>query len=415
MGPIRWIAAVSIALLLPVSQPVTADGAQDRPVPKATGAMLYNGISTYPRLIRLEHSGAANGRVIASVNGVVGPGVQQGALIFSSDDDGQHFQKIAAIPDLPESRGTGICCGTIFEVPQQIGVLPPGTLLWSANVGFDKEPQESRQTRLRVWRSDDHGHTWNYVSDMAVVANHENGWEPEFSVTADGRLAGYYSDESDRANHDQKLVKVASSDGVHWSQPEDLVLHKTRTVRPGMAIVRRLPDGSYIMVYEICNTDLVHLCSIYFRKSADGWDWGDPYDLGTEVRTADGKYVRATPTVAWSQGPGPHGTILLGYQMLVNEDGSFAPGNGRTILGNDNLGTGPWYEMPTPVQIDGVKRAGCKNFSPSLLPSRDGKRVLQMATDEFAANDCRAYFATGPLTPPQPPAISTPAHRSPGH
>jgi hypothetical protein len=39
----------------------------------------------------------------------------------------------------------------------------------------------------------------------------------------------------------------------------------------------------------------------------------------------------------------------------------------------------------------------CENYSSPLLPSADGRRVLQIATD-FDGTVCRAYFATGGLT-----------------
>jgi hypothetical protein len=387
-------AAVGGAVVLLMSQvPVAA-------APAATGTVLHNGFSGYPRMVRLEHSGAANGRIIASVTGTL-PSRRSGGVIFSSFDDGQTFTKIADVPDIPATAGTGVCCGTIYELPVQVGDMPEGTLLRAASVG-NAGPDDKRQVRQRLWRSDDHGYTWSYVSDMAVAppGNHYNAWEPELSVTGDGRLAAYYSDETDKARHDQKLVKVASSDGVHWTPPENLIIHKDRSVRPGMAVVRQLPDGTFFMAYEVCNNDLKHLCSIYTRKSADGWNWGDPYDLGKLVRTPDGKYARHTPSIAWSPGPGPDGTILLISEMLVNADGSVARGNGKTILGNDQSGNGTWYEMPSPVQIDGVDNSGCRNFSPSLLPTEDGTEVLQMATDYFRPNDCRTYFATGPLTHP---------------
>jgi hypothetical protein len=85
-------------------------------------------------------------------------------------------------------------------------------------------------------------------------------------------------------------------------------------------------------------------------------------------------------------------------EMLVEENGDIAPENGNTIVANDNLGQGDWYEITSPVKVDGVDNSGCKNFSPALLPTGDGQ-VLEMATDYFAENDCRSYYATGPLTP----------------
>lgn len=38
----------------------------------------------------------------------------------------------------------------------------------------------------------------------------------------------------------------------------------------------------------------------------------------------------------------------------------------------------------------------CQNYSSPLLPSADGRQVLQIATD-FGGTVCRAYFGTGNL------------------
>jgi hypothetical protein len=210
-------------------------------------------------------------------------------------------------------------------------------------------------------------------------------------VARDGRLVAFYSDETDKAHHDQKLVQVRSSDAVHWTDYRETVVSDTFVVRPGMANVIRLPDRTYFMTYEVCNNDFVHLCGVYYRRSTDGWDYGDAHDLGTEVRTADGKYARHTPFPAWSAG-----TILLISEMVVLANGSVAPENGRTILANDDLGNGPWYELPAPIAVTGVHNSGCKNFSPALLPSPTGRTVLEVDTD-LDGSTCKTYYATGPL------------------
>jgi len=364
--------------------------------PSATGTLLHDGQSQYPRLIRLSHSGSADGRILASVTGAMQPSGVQGGLIFESDDGGKSFHKIADATSPVESAGHDAYSGSLYELPRRVGDMPKGTVLFAASVD-NGAPKDKRQVRQRLWRSDDHGRHWRPQSDIAVTPHHENAWEPELSITADGRLAAYYSDESDKKKYDQKLVKTVSSDGEHWSEPENLVVHKKWSVRPGMAIVRRLPDGSFFLAYEVCNNDLKHQCNVYYRKSEDGWDWGDPSDLGTLVRTPDGKYALHTPNVAWSPKPAPNGTLLIIPEMLVNEDGSLAPGNGKTILANRHLGKGRWHELPAPVKVADIPKSSCKNFSPSLLPSTDGSKVLEMTTDYYAKDDCRAYFGTGSL------------------
>jgi hypothetical protein len=353
--------------------------------------VLYAGPSSYPRLIRL-----ADGVVLASLTS--NQGDQGTGVIESSADGGRTFQPLATIADPAAAAGAGICCSALYQLPSPVGALPTGTVLWADSTGFDAPPA-TRTARQRLWASTDDGRTWRYLSDIAVSPNQYDTWEPSLSVAADGSLVAFYSDETDKPAHDQKLVQVRSTDGIHWSSPRDLVVSDTFVVRPGMANAIRLPDGSYFMTYEVCNNDPVHLCSVYFRRSTDGWNYGNPDDLGTVIRTADGKYARHTPTVVWSPGPGPHGTILMISEMLVEPDGSLAPDDGAALLGNDDGGTGPWYEIPAPVTVPGVLNNGCRNFSPSLLPSPRGDTVLEADTD-LSGGTCQAFYASAPLTRP---------------
>ncbi|MGQ0838000.1 exo-alpha-sialidase [Actinokineospora sp.] len=364
---------VALLLILLITPPAAA----------APGRTLLDDVgSSYPRVIRL-----ADGTVLATIGSRIG-GDSVG-LVYRSTDSGRTFRRLAVIADPAGVAGAGMCCGTLFELPRRVGALPAGTLLWATTAGFDT-PSDARRVRQRLWRSDDKGATWAYLSDIAVSPNEYTAWEPELSVAADGSLVAFYSDESDKAAHDQKLVQVRSRDGRTWSAPTETVTSADRLVRPGMIGVRRLPDGTYFMVYEVCNNDLLRLCGIYFRTSVDGWNYGDPTDLGTQVRTTAGRYPRHTPTVTVT----PQGTLLLVSEMLVEPDGSLAAGNGRTILVNEAKGAGRWREIPAPVVVAGVNNEGCRNFSPSLLATADG--VLELATD-LDGGVCKTYYATGPV------------------
>ena len=346
--------------------------------------VIYDGAGTYPRVIRLEHSGAANGRVIASV------GSGSHGIILESTDGGSSFRQISTIADPDGAPGRGMCCGVLFELPRPLGALPAGTLLWANTTGWEV-PEAGRQVKQRLWQSQDHGVTWAFLATMGQSPNWYNAWEPELSMAADGQLVAHWADESDKPRHDQKIVQARSRDGVTWTDQRDTVKNSDFFVRPGMPGVRQLPDGTYFMVYEVCNL-AEPLCSIYSRTSPDGWDYGDPFDLGIGVRTADGKYPRHTPTIDITS----TGTILLVSEMLVNADGSHAPNNGAAILVNDQRGAGPWREIAAPVTTPGVNNEGCRNFSPSLLVSPDDSSVLEVATD-FDGDVCKAYYASGPI------------------
>lgn len=347
--------------------------------------LIYPGGASYPRVIQLEHSGAANGHVMASVGTPDGKGV-----ILESADGGASFAQVGTITDPEGANGRGLCCGTLFELPSQVGAMPAGTLLWAASAGY-KVAAGQRHTKQRLWASLDRGRTWTFKSDIATSPNQYNGWEPDLSVSADGHLVANWSDESDKPAHDQKLVQARSSDGVSWVDQRDTVINSDFYVRPGMAGVRRLNDGTYLMVYEVCNTS-EPMCAAHFRTSPDGWDYGDPSDLGTTIRTADGKYARHTPTVD----VGPGGQLVFVAEMLVNADGSKAPGNGTTLLVNDGDGGGPWREIAAPVPVPAPDNEGCRNFSPSVVAFEN--TVLEVSP-EMVDGACHVLYATGPIPP----------------
>ncbi|MEV1011575.1 RICIN domain-containing protein [Streptomyces sp. NPDC049881] len=409
-GPARAVAlCLGVLLAALLGGPTTATAA-DTPAPPpaaapepeaaeaaeteaaAEGTLLRDGTGLYPRAVRLAHNGAANGRILASVVTFAGNSGQ--GAIYESTDDGTTFQQVGTVADPESAGGQGLCCATLYELPRAVGQLPAGTLLWASSAGQD---EADRRMALRIWASNDLGRTWSYLSSCATASGTGGLWEPEFSVAADGALVCHYADETDPA-HSQKLTATRSYDGRTWSAPRDTVASTPHADRPGMPVVRRLPNGTYFMSYEICNPGGQYQCVVHYRTSADGWDWGDPTHLGYRPETVDGKYFRAAPTIAWAPTPGnAAGRILLIGQMLLNRDGSTAAGNGSTILTNTENGSGPWYEIEAPVTVESPVPNYCPNYSSPLLPSADGSRVLEIAT-AWDGDVCKPYYATGPVT-----------------
>jgi hypothetical protein len=356
--------------------------------PTATAQLLRNDTGLYPRAVRLQHSGAANGRILASVVTFVDNADGIGA-IYESTDNGTTFAQIGTVADPGSADGKGLCCATLYELPQQVGAMPAGTLLWAASVGADARPMA-----LKIWKSNDLGRTWSYLSNCATAPNTKGLWEPEFSIAADGRLVCHYADETDAA-HSQKLMEVRSSDGITWTDRSPTVSSPTFGHRPGMPVVRKLPNGSYVMVYEICGLGGQYDCVVHTRTSADGWNWGSPSNLGIRPQTVDGQYFTHAPTIAWAQNAGsPNGKLLLIGQILQNADGSVAADNGRTIFVNTEGSHGYWYEIPAPVAVNNPNNNFCPNYSSPLVPSADGTRVLELATD-WDGTVCKTYYATG--------------------
>ncbi|MFD4636322.1 AbfB domain-containing protein [Lentzea sp. NPDC058436] len=351
----------------------------------AGGRPVSQDAAMYPRAIRLAHSGAANGRVLLTTTGFPSGGPV--GAISESTDGGVSYRRVGTVAD-QEARA-GLCCTTLFELPRQIGSLAPGTLLWAGSAGQDAP---DRRMSLRVWRSNDIGRTWAPLA-TAVRATGTGGlWEPEFSVDASGRLVLHFADEG-QPGRSQVLARVVSTDGLQWTQRTITVAGTASGHRPGMASVRRLPGGSYLMAYEVCGFGGQFDCAVRQRVSPDGWNWGDPADLGPLARTRDGRYLVATPTLAVTSS----GRVLLIGQRVLNADGSTAASNGLSLFAA-NPALDSWTAQPVPVGVPGARAGVCPNYSPTLVPL-DEDRVAQVTTDVGSDGVCRAYAGAASLPP----------------
>lgn len=366
------------------------------------GTLMADVFGAYPRLVRQSHhqNAALNGRLVASMssneNGTPVAG------IYASSDDGKTFARIAAIAD-PDFK-QGHCCGTLYELPVKIGALPAGTLLYSASVGQERNaPMENR-----IYQSADGGATWNYLSlcgkgRIAKNLKDPSGiWEPEFAIAKSGELVCYYSDET-LAGKSQILVQVTSKDAINWTAPQTIVAGDDPNARPGMAIVRQLPSGSYLMTYENCYGGPLD-CALRAKRSPDGLNWGAANDPGFRLETASGQFFRHAPTFTWVPVAGqPNGMLVAIGQILFDKNGVVdASGNGKTMFTNTTAdGSGPWRAVAAPLALPSPPSATnwCQNYSSPLLPSADGKSLIMLQTDGGADNSCRTRFGSAALTP----------------
>jgi len=354
------------------------------PAPATAQTALSLGRPTYyPRVIRLEHSGAASGHLLASFD------VGKAGAIYESPDNGKTWRPLA---DVAEHTPPGNCCSGLYEVPQQLGATLAGTLFWATSVGTDRGGRGP--CSIRIYRSTDQGRTWAFFS--TPVSGFIGLWEPEFIVDAQGRLVVYYSSEERKASgYNQMLAhKVSADGGLTWGEEVVDVGKSDGRQRPGMAIVRRLPNGHYLMSYEICGLG----CDAYVRTSPDGVNWGDSANPGTRVESTAGHHFAHAPTVAWAPLPGnPNGQVLVIGQMLLNNaDNAIAADNGRVYMVNTQNGTGLWTETPAPVPVPDAKDNPCPNYSSQLLPAADGLTVLEVALN-FVGDKCQAFYHTSRL------------------
>jgi len=357
-----------------------------------SGTALSSATALYARVVRLSHNQdpTKNGQIIASVTAFPNKSAEED--IYSSVD-GTTFQPISAIKDTEFS--SGLCCGTLFELPSQVGSLAPGTLLWSGSVGQNSTTQPMQ---LKIYQSADQGKTWSYLSNCAEATTPRGVggglWEPQFEVANDGALVCFYSDET-QPGYSQLIHQVRSYDGINWQNSTFTVASTNSTDRPGMAVVTKLPSGTYFMTYEICGSQA---CAAFSRISADGWNWGDPANLGTKIVTAAGQWFEHAPTNAWApSATSRNGTILVVGQMMFDGSGTVSSGNGITIFTNHSSdGSGSWSTMPAPVQVPNAYNDYCPNYSSPLLPSLGGTSVLELAS-KYVGTTCTMFFATGPI------------------
>jgi hypothetical protein len=384
---LRLLRGCWIALAALLTQCATAAG--------QPGAVLSNATALYARVIRLSHNAdsSGNGGVVVSVTALA---KNEEDIYFSADGSG--FTRIGAITD--PDFASGLCCGTLYELPSKVGGLAARTLLWAGSVG---QSSTTQAMQIKIYRSADQGKTWTYLSNCATGTHPGRTagglWEPQFTVARDGALVCFFSDET-YPGHSQLLRQVRSYDGVHWQDSTSTVATNVQADRPGMAVVTKLPSGTYFMSYEICGPAA---CAAFYRTSADGWSWGDSSNAGTKVVTAAGQYFEHAPTNAWAPSAAfKNGTILLVGQMMYESNNQVSPGNGATIFINHSAdGSGPWSTMPAPVQVPNAYDNYCPNYSSPLLPSVDGQRVLEFAS-AYSGPACRMYYATGPILAAHP-------------
>jgi hypothetical protein len=378
------LAACSVGTAGPAAAGATAVRATTAAATAAIGSdqgtLLRSNVGLYPRLVR-----SADGTILASV--VTFDGNNGLGAIYASHD-GRTFAQVGTIADPASGAGKGLCCATLYELPRRVGALPAGTLLWASSAGQDSGAD--RRMSIRIFASRDHGRTWAYLATPAVAPNNLGLWEPEFTVSTAGRLVVFFSDETDQPAHSQMLVSSTSADGIHWSSRLPVVAGTDPAARPGMAIVRRIAGGRYLMSYEICGGS--YGCRVHYRQSLDGLHWGNPADLGPTITAADGTYFAHTPNITWAPTSSANGRLYLVGQILDNPDGTTAAGNGHTVLYSDHGPAGPWNAIAAPVAVPEPYDNYCPNYSSPLLTTNSG--LLEIATAYDTDGVCKAYYGS---------------------
>ena len=327
----------------------------------------------YPRCICLAHNGEKNGTLLATFECY-----SHGTPVFpiyESNDDGESWHRLSEIRD--EEKGFGCRFQPhLLELPVTCGTVEEGPILCAGNI----IPSDFSSSCLHLYQSTDCGKTWSFLSEIvsgghAVVDPREPDanrpvWEPFLTVTPDGKLICFYSDERRAAGsgYNQLLAHKVSPDGGRtWGEEKIDVAFPGGRLRPGMPVVAALPQGRFIMVYEMVNQDKI---PVYFRISDSIEEWGDRDFIGNPVCAADGSYLTGTPYVSWIPQGGPEGTMLVTGRGFSH------------IMANSRMGEGFFVKLDSLVDIDNT--CGFAGYSQCILPLHGGKQMLNLCPRQIS-------------------------------
>ncbi|WP_135364385.1 sialidase family protein [Halosimplex halophilum] len=377
----------------------------------AAGAM-------YPRVERLDHDGASGETLLATFehyasadpdctdpfadeyDGSV-PDDRPYFPVYRSTDGGETWEPFSAIRDTQNGWGLRYQ-PVLFELPQSVGPWDAGTILAAGN----SIPDDRSRTSIDVYASEDGGRSWSHVSAVAEggravpQADETPVWEPELALDAGGDLVCYFADERHReGGYDQLVGHRRSVDGGQtWDEEVFDAAVPNGADRPGMPVVARLPDGRYVLTFEVVGP--THEGAIFVKTSPDGRDWGDPADLGSPVRTAEGHRLTNGPYVTWTPAGGSDGTVVASAKTLRTDDGEQAPGSGRTLLATADFAEfADWSPVEAPLAFadEFDTGHGTVGWTTPLVPVAGGEELLQMTSTHVADGRCEIRYASASL------------------
>lgn len=343
--------------------------------------LLANRLAYYPRTLHLQHQPTGRDRLLTSFDTE-----NNQAAFLESTDNGQTWQAVAEFRD---TTAKWHCCSGLWEMSQPLGRFAAGTLFWSPSMGCPRDPR--CRAAITIHRSTDGGRTWQPHSTL--VTGSIGLWEPEFVVDARGELVAYYSTEEHRGEGFNQLLahKVSTDGGLTWGpEVRDVALpdRPDKKMRPGMPIVRQLPDKTLVMVYEICGLG----CDVYIRFSKDGLDWGNAADPGTRIESDKGQHFAHAPSFTVA----PDGSLIVVGQLVMNAAGNTTPDNGRLLFVNRTGGKGLWTQLEAPVPVPEAHDNPCPNYSSQVLLLPANKSLLEVALKPDGGT-CKPYVATATL------------------
>lgn len=332
--------------------------------------------SNYPTVIELQHNGEHNGRLLATFE-VADSGLAGRPTCFrilESRDGGESWKKISEVTETLDPSIEACWNPQLFELSAPLGDLPVGTLLLA---GVSIDPGQKVKSQISLWKSTDHGESWEQFSIVCTGKGVEDGgvWEP-FLWQEGGKLYCFYSDET-LDGHDQAIVYRVTENGKDWSNVTPVVAADNPTWRPGMVSLTKMGDHSYFIAYEVFGD--WDGCPIYYKTSDSIADW-NASEIGTQLIGQEGYYFGSAPWCIWTPAGGECGTLIVTAVY-----GKQSPN--RILLSFDYGKTFEAVENPLPY-TDG--RGG---YSASLFLSADGKTLFYANNVDGKGEKSRIDFA----------------------
>ena len=319
---IRRLAVIAVTAVLTAVGPVVVTPAAQAFGPNAV--FTPSGYCSRPYCISYAKSAQLpSGKIVATYEDNNQPlDTNMSWPIWTSTNNGVSWQRTSSVRDTSPRRWGNWASPFLYVLPQQIGTMPAGTLLMA---GMNSPPDRSALA-LQIYKSNDEGMTWSWVSEVALGGGQWGSadptpiWEP-FLLVANNKLIVYYSDERDKANHDQKIVHQSSTNGVNWGPVVEDVASSDRGLRPGMPVVTRMANGQYIMVYEVVGAPGIPN-NYKISSNPESWNSGD---MGTTIDHGGHPYMIGLPN----------------GRLAYNSGGS------TDIRINTTNGVGPWTPTKT--------------------------------------------------------------------
>lgn len=322
--------------------------------------------TTYAKIITLKHSGSANGTLLVTFDQLVLVNGVQVYPIYRSTDGGATWTHLTdVVPSANFSTLTRTAQPFLYELPQQVGTLPAGTVLLAGMI----MPTDRSSSRIVLYSSQNQGATWSLrstvdtggpaVYDPSPTSTTTTIWEPSLIVDGTGNLVCYFSDERQKANNVLQAVSYRRSTdgGLTWGTLTNVSAPTNKSDRPGMITVTKLPNGQYLATYEVVNrpSQSNNTAPVYFQTSSDGLTW-NPSGIGTAIKLRDGRGLGSSPYVRWVPTGGPNGMVIVASKWAVDASGNIS--GGQNFYVNYSLGQGAWERLPFGVTYDYNDSAG---------------------------------------------------------